>query len=107
MQNVDFRNVDEFLDYLPDHERIIVDYLVREGHFKSAKKMIEELENVWNLNFIMKFKSNTPTNNCGITAIPYCYLPTPLSSTAPPPSSIFLSPNNLVQPLLHLSISFP
>ncbi len=27
MQNVDFKNVEEFLDYLPDAERKIVDYL--------------------------------------------------------------------------------
>lgn len=27
MQNVDFRSVEEFLDYLPDREREIVDYL--------------------------------------------------------------------------------
>ena len=27
MQNVNFRNVEEFLDYLPDAERKIVDYL--------------------------------------------------------------------------------
>jgi len=27
MQNVNFRNVEEFLDYLPDNERDIIDYL--------------------------------------------------------------------------------
>ena len=42
MQNVDFRNVDEFLDYLPDHERIIVDYL-REIIFESIPECKEKL----------------------------------------------------------------
>lgn len=27
MQDISFRNVDEFLDYLPDNERLIVDWL--------------------------------------------------------------------------------
>ena len=42
MQNVDFRNVEEFLDYLPDHERKMVD-LLREIIFECIPECKEKL----------------------------------------------------------------
>ncbi len=42
MQNVNFKNVDEFLDYLPDKERVIVDYL-REIVFECIPECKEKL----------------------------------------------------------------
>jgi uncharacterized protein YdhG (YjbR/CyaY superfamily) len=41
-QNVKFKNVDEFLDYLPDNEREIVDFL-RDIVFNSLPNPLEKL----------------------------------------------------------------
>ncbi len=42
MQNVDFRNIEEFLDFLPDDERKIVDFL-REIVFECIPECEEKL----------------------------------------------------------------
>ena len=42
MQNVSFRNVEEFLDYLPEKERAVVDYL-REIIFECIPECEEKL----------------------------------------------------------------